>query len=79
MVPLNGLKKKVREWVALNPTASDDMLREYIEQEMPSRLYVSHEWFIDQSVSWFRYMKAPHVQVRGTPSRRYRSGLRRGA
>ena len=54
MFDTNKFKASVKKWIKDNPDGSIDDITNYCEELIPSQLYPTHSWLIDQTVSWYK-------------------------
>lgn len=56
MFDVNQFKKEVKEWIRVNPSASEHDLRDYCDEIIPPQQYQSHLWLLEQTLSWYRHI-----------------------
>ncbi len=56
MFDSNIMKKKVREWMKEHPNGSLKDLQDYCESLIPPQLYQTHQWLVEHTVGWYRYI-----------------------
>ncbi len=56
MFDFNGFKKSVKEWIREHPEGTLVDLRDFCEDKIPPQQYATHEWIIDQTVSWYKHI-----------------------
>ena len=57
MFDVNQFKKGVKEWVRLHPSATVADFTDFCEEMIPPSHYAANQWLIDQSISWYRFVK----------------------
>lgn len=58
MFDINKFKRHVRNWMNENPEGNEHDLLDYCEEMIPPGVYSSHRWLVDQTVAWYRHVKA---------------------
>ena len=54
MFDINEFKKKVKEWIRLNPQGDESEFLDYCEELIPPAQFSANRWIVDQTVSWYR-------------------------
>lgn len=54
MFDTNKFKAQVKRWIKDNPDGSIDDLTNFCEELIPSNLYQTHSWLIDQTIYWYK-------------------------
>lgn len=58
MFDINDFKRKVKEWIRLNPDGAEQELMDFCEELIPRHQFAAHQWIVDQTVNWFRHIVA---------------------
>ena len=58
MFDANQFKRSVKEWMRAHPEGSEADLADYCEELIPPAQYAAHQWLVDHTVSWYRYVLA---------------------
>ena len=56
MFDVNSFKKQVKEWVHSHPDGTVPELIDICEEMIPPAQFASHQWLIEQTVSWYRHV-----------------------
>ena len=55
MFDTNEFKRHVKRWIKEHPGASEEALSDYCEELIPAAQYVTHQWLVTQTLSWYRH------------------------
>ena len=58
MLDINSFKKSVRDWMDKNQDGTENELLDYCEELIPTGVYNSHKWLVDQTLAWYRHVQA---------------------
>lgn len=58
MFDANRFKRAVKDWVRSNPQGSLAEFVDFCEDQIPPSQFSSHQWLVEQSVSWYRHVLA---------------------
>jgi hypothetical protein len=53
----NTFKEMFRQWVDQNQSATPEEAREFCQKLIPSSVYASHYWLVEESLSWFQWVQ----------------------
>jgi hypothetical protein len=56
MFDCNNFKRAVKEWMQNNPAAEEAELVDFCEELIPAQHFMTHQWLVEQTVSWFRHV-----------------------
>jgi hypothetical protein len=56
MFDCNKFKRSVKDWIQSNPQASVADLVDFCEEQIPPQQFATHQWLVDQTVSWYRHI-----------------------
>ena len=58
MFDVNQFKRSMKDWISSHPEGTIAEFTDYCDDMIPPPHYAANQWLIDQSISWFRYLKA---------------------
>ena len=58
MFDINYFKQQVKAWMQSHPDGEIPDLVDLCEELIPSAYFASHQWLIDQTVSWFKHIQS---------------------
>ncbi len=56
MFDTNSFKRSVKAWINTHPKAPVEELADYCESLVPQESLLTHEWLVEQTLSWYSYI-----------------------
>ena len=65
MFDANQFKRSVKEWMRQHPEGTEADLVDFCEEQIPTPLFAAHQWLVDHTLSWYRYVLAQRQHATG--------------
>lgn len=56
MFDLNEFKHKIKEWIQEHPDATEQELKDRVDELIPINAFATHRWLSEQTTSWYRHI-----------------------
>ena len=56
MFDTNKFKRAVKVWVRENPNGSIEDMVDFCEELIPTQMYQSHLWLVEQTTGWYQHL-----------------------